>query len=110
MEDNTWILVIGFVAAFFTTISQFPQVVKVIRSKNTSGLSLTTYITLCIGVIIWAIYGFFIDDLPLIISNFLILLMAGTILYHKLKNKYFYKNTKNHFKGSVKKLPINRRS
>ncbi len=82
-----WILVLGFIAAFFTTICQLPQMIKVIKTKNTSGLSLTTYITLTVGVIFWIAYGFFIKDAPVIISNSLVFTMTAIILIYKLKYK-----------------------
>ena len=49
--------VIGFVAAFLTTIAFIPQVLKVLKTKSVEGLSLTTYLLYISGVFLWFIYG-----------------------------------------------------
>ena len=38
-----------------------PQIIKLLRTKNTSGISLWTYILLLLGAICGTIYGFIID-------------------------------------------------
>ena len=43
--------VIGFIAAFLTTIAFIPQVFKVLKTKSVEGLSLTTYLLYVSGVL-----------------------------------------------------------
>jgi MtN3 and saliva related transmembrane protein len=58
--------VIGLSAAFLTTSAFIPQVYKIYKEKNADGISLTMYIILFIGVILWFVYGLpnwkFIDN------------------------------------------------
>ena len=54
---------IGFAAAFLTTIAFIPQVIQVWKSKSVEGLSLTTYIIFIIGVFLWFLYGLSIGSL-----------------------------------------------
>ena len=49
--------IIGLVAAFITTASFLPQVFKTYKTKDTSGLSLTMYLTFFVGIVLWLIYG-----------------------------------------------------
>ena len=65
---------IGFAAAFLTTIAFIPQVIQVWKSKSVEGLSLTTYIIFIIGVFLWFLYGLSIGSLSMIIANFIIVL------------------------------------
>lgn len=80
-----WISAIGFSAALFTTVCQLPQMIKVMRTKDVSGLSLLTYVILGTGIALWMIYGILISDLPLSISNFFILLMILIIIIYKIR-------------------------
>jgi len=78
---------IGFAAAFLTTIAFIPQVIQVWKSKSVEGLSLTTYITFIIGVFLWFLYGLSIGSLSMIIANFITVLLASVIIYFIIKSK-----------------------
>ena len=60
---------IGLTAAILTTIAFVPQVIKVIRSKKTNNLSLTTYVIFTIGVSLWLVYGLFKNSISMILGN-----------------------------------------
>lgn len=78
---------IGFAAAFLTTIAFIPQVIQVWKSKSVEGLSLTTYIIFIIGVFLWFLYGLSIGSLSMIIANFITVLLASIIIYFIIKSK-----------------------
>ena len=78
---------IGFVAAFLTTIAFIPQVVQVWKSKSTDGLSLTTYLIFVTGVFLWLLYGLNIGSLSMIIANFITVILALIIIYFIIKSK-----------------------
>jgi MtN3 and saliva related transmembrane protein len=79
--------VIGLVAAVLTTASFLPQVFKTYKTKNTSGLSLTMYIVFFIGVVLWSIYGFYINSLSVILANSITAILALYLIFMKLKYK-----------------------
>jgi MtN3 and saliva related transmembrane protein len=64
-----------------------PQVIKIWRSKSAKDISLAMFSIFSIGVFLWLIYGLFIDSLPVIIANFVTLILASTILVFKFKYK-----------------------
>lgn len=78
---------IGYIAAFLTTFAFMPQAIKTIRSGDTKSLSLTTYITFVSSMIAWLLYGWLIDQWPIIVSNIITLVFATIILVHKLNEK-----------------------
>ncbi|WBW99307.1 SemiSWEET transporter [Oceanirhabdus sp. W0125-5] len=78
---------IGLLAAMLTTVSFLPQAVKVIKEKNTSGISLGMYSMFTIGVFLWLLYGISRNDFPVIIANAITFVFAGTILSMKIKYK-----------------------
>ena len=78
--------VIGLTAAFLTTSAFIPQVYKIYKEKNADGISLTMYIILFIGVILWFVYGLLIGSLSIIIANGVTALLQLSIIIFKLKN------------------------
>ena len=82
-----WIEALGYFAAFCTTISFLPQTIKTIKTKDTSGLSLSMYLLFFIGVGCWFVYGYVISNYPLMIANGITILLSGIILMMKLKHK-----------------------
>jgi MtN3 and saliva related transmembrane protein len=81
------ITIIGLIAAAFTTISLFPQVLKVWKTKSTRDISTGMFSLFCGGVFLWFVYGVFINDLPIIIANYLAFIQALLILIFKIKYK-----------------------
>jgi len=78
--------VIGLSAAFLTTSAFIPQVYKIYKEKNADGISLTMYIILFTGVILWFVYGVLIGSLSIIIANGVTALLQLSIIIFKLKN------------------------
>ena len=85
MTDN--IELIGLLAATLTTIAFIPQVFKVIKTKSSDGLSLTTYLIFIIGVGLWLIYGLIKSSISMIIGNGITFILAFLIIYYILRNK-----------------------
>jgi MtN3 and saliva related transmembrane protein len=80
---------LGYAAAFCTTFSFLPQAIKTIRSRDTSSLSLFMYSIFTFGVVLWFAYGVIIEDKALMVANFITALLAGVILFVKIKNDVF---------------------
>ena len=74
----------GYVAAFLTTSAFLPQAIKVVKTRNTEGISLWMYIIFTLGVACWLIYGLIIQVLPIIIANAITLIQSIIILYLKI--------------------------
>nr|WP_318001064.1 SemiSWEET transporter [uncultured Faecalibacillus sp.] len=78
---------IGTIAAALTTLSFVPQAYQVIKTKDTSGISLGMYIAFVIGVFLWIIHGVNIQDYNLIGANAITFIFASIILTYKIKYK-----------------------
>ncbi|MGB2152988.1 MAG: SemiSWEET family sugar transporter [Flavobacteriaceae bacterium] len=79
--------IIGYVAAVLTTSSFLPQVIKVWKSKSSEGVSVTMYMVMLTGVILWAIYGFFIGSKSVLLANFVAGILQLMILIIVFRNK-----------------------
>ncbi len=83
----TTITIVGLVAAFCTTLSFLPQTFKTIRTKDTSGISLSMYALFTFGTLLWLLFGLLSNNIPIIAANFVTLIFAVIILYYKIKYK-----------------------
>ena len=82
---------IGYLAGTLTTVSFLPQAIMTIKTRDTSSLSLGMYGLFTLGVLCWLIYGIYLVDYAIIISNAITLALAACIfgfkLYHSLCKK-----------------------
>lgn len=76
---------IGLSAAILTTTAFFPQVIKTIRTKSTTDLSLPMYTLMFTGTVCWLVYGMYKHDVPLMLANGISSLASFIIFYYKLR-------------------------
>ena len=81
----TAVSAVGYMAALLTTLSFFPQALKILRSGDTSAISLRMYGLFTVGIALWAVYGFCVRDGPMIVANLVTLVPAGIVLERKLQ-------------------------
>lgn len=74
---------LGFTGAALSIITYLPQVIKLWRTKSAKDISMPMLLLLTLGVAIWLAFGIRIKDIPLIITNSLILAMSLTMVILK---------------------------
>lgn len=79
--------IIGLIAATCTTVAFVPQVYKALREKSTADISLTMYLVLFVGLILWLVYGIHHNSLAIILANTITGVLVLIMLYLKLKHK-----------------------
>ncbi len=79
------ITIIGFMAGTITTIGFFPQVIKALKTKNTTDVAIFMPIFLSIGIFLWFIYGILINDWPVIIANVISLIANVWLIILKIR-------------------------
>lgn len=75
---------IGLLAACCTTFSFLPQIIQIYKTRVTDGISIGMYLIFSTGVLLWLIYGLFLNSPSLIIANGLTLVLAVSVLIMKL--------------------------
>ncbi len=75
---------LGYPAAFFTTIAFVPQAWQSWRTRDLSGISLPMYALFTLGVALWLGYGLAIGSLPVIAANSVTLMLAAIVLWLKI--------------------------
>ena len=75
----------GFAAATCTTLAYAPQFIKVRKTRSAEDISLGMFHVLLLGLALWLIYGLLSGDAPLVTANAITMVLAGGILFMKLK-------------------------
>jgi len=78
--------VVGYSAGLLATIAFVPQVVKTFKEQSARDISLGMYVLFCAGVSLWLLYGVLIGSWPVVVSNFVTLVLSGTVLAMKLRH------------------------
>lgn len=78
---------LGYPAAFLTTIAFVPQAWQSWRTRDLSGISAPMYALFTAGVALWLVYGIAIGSLPIIAANSITLLLASVVLGLKLAQR-----------------------
>jgi MtN3 and saliva related transmembrane protein len=77
--------VIGYVAALFTTFSLLPQIIRIWKLKEARDISLFMPLMVCIGTLLWLVYGIMIADAPVIVANIVSLVVALITIFVTVK-------------------------
>ena len=85
--NEVQIEIIGLIAAVLTTSSFMPQVYKIWKLKSSDGVSLSMYLFMFTGVVMWFFYGILIDSIAVISANLVAGVLQIIIIYFKLKLK-----------------------
>jgi len=79
-------ITVGYIASVLSILNQFPQAIKVLRTKDTHSISLVMYCIVVVAITMWLIYGIMLKDGPLIWANALSLIPIVYIFIIKLIN------------------------
>ncbi|NNM52573.1 MAG: SemiSWEET transporter [Pseudomonadales bacterium] len=77
--------VLGYTAATCTTVAFIPQAWRVFRTGKTHDLSLAMFAIFTVGISLWLVYGLALQRGPIVFSNALTMILAGYILFMKLR-------------------------
>ncbi|MBC7388681.1 MAG: SemiSWEET transporter [Opitutaceae bacterium] len=76
--------IIGSIAAICTTIAFIPQVILVLKTRNTDSISFIMYSIFITGVALWAVFGYMTMQWTIIIANIITFILAFIIWFSKL--------------------------
>jgi MtN3 and saliva related transmembrane protein len=81
------ITLIGLAAGTLTSLSMLPQLIKIIREKKAKEISLFAFIILVSGITLWIVYGYIKEDMPILVTNALALVINVCMIVLSLKYK-----------------------
>ncbi|BET38926.1 SemiSWEET family transporter [Spiroplasma ixodetis] len=88
---NIFIEILGYLAAICIPLAFLPQTIKLIKTRNTSGLSIFSYSIYQLGGLTFLIFGILHNDIPMItcqtITAILNFIIIGIIVNNLIKQK-----------------------
>ena len=85
----TGVDILGYSAGAITSLTFLPQVIKTWKVKSAKDISLLMFIIAAINEVMWVFYGALLNpaNWVIILTNVIVLTMASTMIYFKLKYK-----------------------
>ncbi|MCQ2287540.1 MAG: PQ-loop domain-containing transporter [Muribaculaceae bacterium] len=83
--------IIGYIASVAMVLGYMPQALHTMRTRNTDGIAMSTFLLMGLGSLGFAIQGMLINNWPLIITNVLTTTSSVIISTIKVYNDYFKK-------------------
>jgi len=77
---------VGYSAGLLATAAFVPQVAKTFKARSARDISLGMYVLFCTGIGLWLLYGVLIASWPMVVSNFVTLVLSGAVLFLKLRH------------------------
>ena len=78
--------IVGYAAAICMVCGYLPQAIYTIRTRDTDGIAMPTFLLLGFGSIYFVIQGFMIDNWPLIITNLITTVSSIIVFVIKVNN------------------------
>jgi MtN3 and saliva related transmembrane protein len=78
--------ILGFIAAILTTLSFLPQALRIRRQRSAADVSLTMYLMMVAGQVLWLAYGFVISSPSLIAANVVGISLVTWVLAMKFRD------------------------
>lgn len=76
-----WTTILGLVAGVCTTAAVIPQLLKAWKTKKVGDVSPGMFFVLITGLALWTTYGVIRNDLPIILTNGVALVLNSLMLY-----------------------------
>lgn len=83
--------IIGYGAALCMVMGYLPQAIHTIRTRETDGIALPTFLLLGVGSILFVVQGFMLHNWPLVITNVITTVCSAIVFGIKMYNDYFKK-------------------
>lgn len=74
------VTIVGYLATVCSMTSFTPQAWKIIKTRDTRGISVPMYAITVLGFALWLAFGILKSELPIIITNAICLLLSAFIL------------------------------
>ena len=79
--------IIGYLGAFFLTITLLPQLIKTYKTKSVEDISPMFVCLALLTTIFYLIYGILLNATPIIVANIVLLFQNLLLLYFKFTYK-----------------------
>ena len=85
----TLVNIIGYLAAICMVFGYLPQAIYTIRTRDTDGIALPTFMLMAAGSIFFVVQGLMLANWPLVITNVITGTCSLIVFGIKMYNDYF---------------------
>lgn len=83
---NLAVEIVGYAAAVCMIFGYLPQAIATIRTRDTDGIALPTFLMLGLGSVLFVAQGLMLDNIPLVITNSITTLCSVIVFGIKISN------------------------
>lgn len=94
MDSTTIVTIVGYAAAICLVLGYLPQAIYTIRTRETDGIAMPTFLLLAAGSALFIVQGVMLGNIPLVITNSITTISSAIVFAIKINNDYFKKNRK----------------
>lgn len=81
-------LIVGYLASLCMVCGYLPQAIRTIRTRDTSGIAMPTFLALGAGSVLFVVQGIMLNNMPLVITNVITTVCSAIIFVIKLRNDH----------------------
>lgn len=85
--------IVGYAAAICMIFGYLPQAITTIRTRDTDGIALPTFLMLGLGSVLFVVQGILLDNIPLVITNAITTVCSVIVFAIKIHNDRKKKKT-----------------
>jgi MtN3 and saliva related transmembrane protein len=78
-------ILVGYIAGTLTTLSFIPQVLRSWKLRETRDISLAMLFLFGTGILLWMMYGIWIESLPIIAANAITFCLILLLVWMKFR-------------------------
>lgn len=97
MEHETIYIICGYAASIFLILGYLPQAIRTIRTRNTDGIAMPTFLMMAGGSIAFVVQSLFHESgiiWSMLVTNAVTFVCSSIIFTIKMHNDYSKKNKK----------------
>lgn len=86
MNLDIFINIVGYAAAICMIFGYLPQAIKTIRTRDTDGIAMPTFLMLGLGSVFFVVQGALLGNIPLVITNSITTICSVIVFGIKMRN------------------------
>ena len=88
MDTVLWTSIFGWAASISMILGYMPQAIVTIRTRDTDGIAMPTFVMMGLGSLFFVIQGILIGNWPLVVTNVITTICSVIIVSIKVRNDF----------------------
>ena len=88
MDTAYWTSIFGWAASISMILGYMPQAIVTIRTRDTDGIAMPTFLMMGLGSLFFVIQGILIGNWPLVVTNVITTICSVIIVSIKVRNDF----------------------